>query len=332
MAALLAAERIAVLLHAGAYVLIAHIGLLITDAQLVECLEEADVAHDGSHDRVAAELALLGKVRAAHVHDGVAVADVTVLVHRDAAVSVAVIGESDVEPLLAHIRLQALDMRGTAAHVDVEAIGLVGDHVDIGTERGEHTRGDRRGSAVGAVDRYAEALKRARHGLDERLDVARAALDIIDRTANLLTRSERNLELTVDIGFYLLEHIRAHLVATRIDELDAVVVVGIVARRDHDATVEITVAHHVAYRRRSGHAQHIRIGTTRHEARNQRVLVHIAGTTGILANDRLGLAPLAEAVVPAHELADLECVVDRELLVGAPTEAIGTEVLHMCSL
>ena len=331
MPALLATERVAVLDHAGGDVLVAHGRLLVPEARCLERLVKAEVAHDRGHDGVIGELALLVQVDAARVHDEVAVHDVAVLVDGNAAVRVAVIGKAHVEALLGNEVLELLDVRGTAAAVDVEAVGLVGHHVGLGAQRVEHTLGDGRGGAIGAVQADAHAVHgEARRG-DEEADVAVAALDVVDRATDVLAGGQGHLGLAIDVVLDELEDLGLHLVAARVDELDAVVRVGVVARRDHDAAVKVLAADDVAHRGGRGDVEQVGVRAARDEARAQGVLEHVARATRVLADDDLCLAALAQAVVPAHEASDRERVVNREALVGATAEAIGAKVLHACS-
>ena len=139
-------------------------------------------------------------------------------------------------------------MRGAAALVDVEAIGLVRNGEHLGAECAEHAGGDGRGRAVRAVERDAITLEREVRGRDERADVAVAPLDVVDGAADLLACCQRHLGLAVDVVLDLLQNLGAHLVAAGIDELDTVIVIGVVARGDHDAAAEVAVAHHIAHR------------------------------------------------------------------------------------
>ena len=47
--------------------------------------------------------------------------------------------------------LKSFYMSGTASSVDVLAVGIIGDHIGIGSEHGEHVLGDRPCSTVGTV-------------------------------------------------------------------------------------------------------------------------------------------------------------------------------------
>ena len=63
---------------------------------------------------------------------------VTLLIHAQATVSITVIGETDVQPLLYHELLQALDVGGTCIVVDIRTVGLCIDDVGVSTQRIEN--------------------------------------------------------------------------------------------------------------------------------------------------------------------------------------------------
>ena len=123
VAGLLAADQVAVLAHVFGNVLVAHGGLFIADAELIERLVQAHVGHDGGDDLGIAEGAVLLHILGAEVHDMVAVDLVALLVHGEAAVGVAVKGEAHVEMVVDNELLEIMYMRRAAVDVDVQAVG-----------------------------------------------------------------------------------------------------------------------------------------------------------------------------------------------------------------
>ena len=55
-----------------------------------------------------------------------------------ATISITVVGETNIQTLLYHELLQALNVGGAGIIVDVQTVGLVVDDVGIGTQRIEH--------------------------------------------------------------------------------------------------------------------------------------------------------------------------------------------------
>ena len=299
---------------------------------LVKGLEQAIVAHDGGDHGAGGESAVLVEIDAADVHDQVAVHHVAALVHGNAAVGVAVVGKAHVEALLDHVATQAVDVGGAAVHVDVEAVGRVVDHANVGAKGIKDGLGHGGRGTVGAVQANLHALQREVRARDEVRDVAVAALHVVNGAADGVAGGQGHLHLAVNVVLDLLEDVLVHLVALAVDELDAVVGVGVVARGDDDAAVEIAVDGLVRHAGRGDDVQQVGVGAGGHQAGNERGLKHVAGATGVLAHHDAGLLLLARTVVPAHKAADLEGVLDVEPLVGAATEAIGAKVLHVSPL
>lgn len=59
--------------------------------------------------------------------------DITLFIHTQATISIAVIGKPDVQALFNHELLQALDVGGTCIVVDIRTVGLCIDDVGIGS-------------------------------------------------------------------------------------------------------------------------------------------------------------------------------------------------------
>ena len=130
---------------------------------------------------------MLVQVHAAYVQDKVAVYHMAALVHRKAAIGVAIVGKAHVQSLLYHQTLQAVDMGGTAIDIDVEAIGRIADNAHIGTQRVEHRLGNRRSSAIGAIEANLHTLKREVRAGNKVGNIAVAALHVINCGADSIT-------------------------------------------------------------------------------------------------------------------------------------------------
>ena len=113
----------------------------------------------------------------------------------------------------------------------------IGD--DLGAEFPQRLRRDLVGGAVGAVDDDAEAFERqiARQRALGEFDVA--VLDAVDAAgaAEIGRGGEALAEVGVDQALDLRLDRVGQLVAVRAEELDAVVVIGIVRGGDHDAEI-----------------------------------------------------------------------------------------------
>ena len=256
MAGLLAADEVAVLAHILPDVLVAHGGLFVAYAGLVQGLIQAEVAHYGGDEGIGIQPAALLHVAGAHIHYLVARDIGAVFVHGEAAVGVAVEGEAEVEPVFAHQLLQGGDVGGAAVHVYVQAVGLVADDVGICTQGVEHALGYHPGAAVGAVQAHLYALIRVGREADKVADVAVAACGIVHRAAYLRSGGMRRLRgYAVQIRLYLVQDGFLHLLALAVEQLYAVVMVWVMARAYHDAAVEVVHAGDVGDARRRRHVQ-----------------------------------------------------------------------------
>ena len=119
--------------------------------------------------------------------------DITLFIHTQATISIAVIGKTDVQPLLYHELLQTLDVGGTCIVVDIRTVGLCIDDVGVCAQRIEHRLSDVPGTAVGAVQTDLHALERVDSEADQIAHIAVAAGHIVHRAANVFPVSEGQL-------------------------------------------------------------------------------------------------------------------------------------------
>ena len=118
---------------------------------------------------------------------------ITLFIHTQATVSISIIGETDVQPLLYHELLQALDVGGTCIVVDIHTVGLCIDDIGICAQSIEHRFSDVPGTAVGAVQTNLDALERVDAQSNQVAHVAVAAGHIVHRAANVFTVSKWQL-------------------------------------------------------------------------------------------------------------------------------------------
>ena len=204
----------------------------------------------------------------------VTVDDRAVAVDREHAVAVAVEREADVMAARADVRLQGVEMGGPDAVVDVAPVGLRGDDVDGRPESPERLRRRLVGRAVGAVQRHpaprevqpGEALlERAQVVLKRPVQPAHAA--DARRGDGRLPHSRLDVCL---VGVGQLEAVGA-------EDLDAVVVVRVVRRRDDGGQVEPVPLDQQRRRRRGQHAGQEGLATGRRDARREGRFQHLAG-------------------------------------------------------
>ena len=115
-----------------------------------------------------------------------------------------------------------------------------------------------------------------------------------------------HVELSVDIILHQQQDFLGHLLAVAVDQFDAVIVVRIVAGRDHDAAVKVIYASDVRHRRSGSNVQQIGICARSSQTSNQTVLKHVRAAASVFANDNASRVGITIAltqciVVPAKE-------------------------------
>ena len=151
------------------------------------------------------------------------------------------------------------------------------------------------------------------------------ALDALG-AAEVRRAGEAVAEIRIEKLLDLLLDLVAQLEAVRAEELDAVVLVGVVRGRDHDAEIGAHGARQHGDRRRRHRAEQQHVHADRSEAGDERGLDHVARQTRILA-DHHPVAVIAALEQEPGRLADLERELGRDHAVGAAANAVRPEIL-----
>ena len=114
------------------------------------------------------------------------------------------------------------------------------------------------------------------------------------------------MELTINVVLNQQQRFFWHLLSVAVDQLDAVVIVWIMACRNHNATVKIIHTGNVSHRRSGGNMEQVGICTRCSQACHKAVLKHIRTAASILTNnDTSGLVISVtltkNIVIPAEE-------------------------------
>ena len=99
------------LAHVFEHIAITYLRDLRTPARFLDRLVKADVRHDRRHDGIPRERSLLHHVLGTHDEDVVAVDDLALLIHTQAAVSISVVRDADIRAIRKHHFLQRFKMR-----------------------------------------------------------------------------------------------------------------------------------------------------------------------------------------------------------------------------
>ncbi len=329
MAGALAAQRPAALAQFLQHIAVADLGAHELDALALQRQFDRHIGHQRA-DHAGNAVSTGDAVLHDRIQQLVAVVEPAVGVDHLQAVGIAVEGQPEVRAVGLDRLDQLVGRGGAIAVVDIAAIGLVADRHHVGAQLVEHVRGDVVGGAMRAVDHQLQAVQVAvvREGALAELDVA--ARRVVDpaRAPQLFGRHamHRRLELGLDRQFDLVRQ----LVAGGREELDAVVVVWIVAGRDHHAGGQPQRAGQIGHtgRRQRAGQQHMDAG--RGKARFQRGFQHIAGDPRVLADQHRGLALRARLAKRQHaprRIAEPHHEVRRDRRLADPAaHAIGAEV------
>ena len=133
--------------------------------------------------------------------------DIALFIHTQATISIAIIGKTDVQPLLYHELLQTLNVGGARIVVDVGAVGLCIDDVGICSQSIKHRLGNVPAGAVGTVQTDLHALERVDAQRNQVAHITVAAGHIVHRAANVFPVCEgqlrpvliENMEFAVDV-------------------------------------------------------------------------------------------------------------------------------------
>ena len=151
MAGLLAADAVPVLHHVFIDILVADLGLLILDADLVQSLVQAEVAHNSRYNFIVEQLASLLHEEAININDMVAGDHIALLIHAKTSVRVTVKGKTNIQTVVYYKLLQVLYMSRSAVCIDVVAIRLIIHDIGLCAESVKHRLGNGPGSAIGEM-------------------------------------------------------------------------------------------------------------------------------------------------------------------------------------
>jgi hypothetical protein len=217
-------------------------------------------------------------------HDLVAVGHPAALVQDHHPVGIAIQADAHMRAMRHHRLGRRLGMRRPAMMVDVGPVRRHAHRDHLGPQFPQHLRRRAIGRAIGAVDHHLQPIQpqaRRKARLDELLIAAPPVLDPLG-AADVFRLGGRDLALDhrLDLG---LGGIR-QLEPVRPEELDAVVLVRVVAGRDHHAEVRPHAARQIPDRRRRHRAEQEHVHASRGQPRRQRVFQHVARQPRVLAD------------------------------------------------
>src|SRR5690606_863561 len=162
-----------------------------------------------------------------------AVDDFALVVHQYYPVAITVKGNTQVGAQFLDPLLECLGLGGTAAAIDVGAVGVGGQGDNLGPQLAEHAGSYVVGGAVGAVHDDLQAVKAEApgHGALAKFNVASGGILNPTRLAQALGGDHGYFQVILDLLFYVV----GQLGAVAAEKLDAVVHVTVVGGTDHNA-------------------------------------------------------------------------------------------------
>ena len=215
-----------------------------------------------------------------------------------------------------HRHRQRRRVRCAAALVDVAAVRLIVDGDDVGARAGEDAPGDPAARSIGSVDDDPHPVEPAPlEELEQVVAIRRAVLDV-----DQLRRLHRRHRQGDDVGLDALLQGVGELRAAAVEQLDPVVAVRVVRRRDHRPQAAAPCGLEGDDRRRHD-AETVDDDALAGEPRDERRLEHRRRDTGVSADDRLGAAEDAGSGAP-----EVECERRSQVGVGDSPDTVGSEL------
>ena len=138
-------------------------------------------------------------------------------------------------------------MGGASIVVDIQTVRLVIDNVGICTQSIENALSNIPAGTIGAIQTNLHTLEGVDTQRDQVAHIAVAACHVVHGAADMLTMSKRQfrpvlvkyMELAIDVVLHQQQSLFGHFFTVTVNQFDSVVVVGVVAGRDHNSAVEV---------------------------------------------------------------------------------------------
>ena len=157
-------------------------------------------------------------------------------------------------------------------------------------------------------------------------DITIATLDIIYRTADSILRSvRRNSRLAVQEILNARDGCIIHLLTIAVDEFNAVIVIGIMTCRNHNATVKAVTLCDVGHGGSSCYVQEVSVGARRGNPCGERVFQHVRRATCIFTNYNAPTA-VGSTEVPTEEASYFKSMFRGEIYICLAAKAICSEI------
>ena len=320
VARLFATQTGAELLHGGIDMLVADGGALQDPTGVAPGPLETQVGHHRGNDPVGRQLARLPQGRTPEIEDLVAIHHTPPAIHGQHPVGVAIEGEAHGGSGLEHRAPQGFEMGAAATLIDSATIGLPMEHQGLGPEGPEHGLAAGGGRPPAQIQHHAAALEpRFADAGDQAGGVG--VQQIGARMGRALRHQGHHLRLTAEPRLNRLLGRAVELGARGSEDLDSVVVGGVVAGRHHQASRRPAAADGARHRRGGAETQLPDLATGRGQTGGESRHQHRATGAGIGADHH---RPLRGQHPPAP-IAHLQGQSRGDGSTDPATDAIGAE-------
>ena len=151
--------------------------------------------------------------------------DITLFIHAQAAIRIAIVGKTNIQALLNNKLLESLNVSRTSIQVDIQTVGLIVDNIGICTEGIKDRFCNVPAGTIGTIQTDLDSFERVNAQRDQITHVTVTACHIVYRTADMLTMGKRqfrpvlikDMELAVDVVLHQQQRLLRHFLAIAVD-------------------------------------------------------------------------------------------------------------------
>ena len=217
-------------------------------------------------------------------------------------------------------------MGGAAAIVDGNAVIQRADKAALAAQAGEQFLRHLGRSTIGTVKQHIQAGKICINVLLQSIHIViHSGIQAVN-AADLGTITDLDIlavfeDMSLNAVFYFI----GQLVAIALENLDAVELHRVVGRGDHNTGVCAVFAHQIGHAGGGDHTQQVNVCANAAQTGSQGAFQHIAGNTGIFANQNTGTVAVQTGQLCGSCAADLQGQFTSQVFARHTADTIGTK-------